>query len=42
MRLRSEVIHDAAALARLAAPWRGLLDRTASPSPSKTPTWLLA
>jgi CelD/BcsL family acetyltransferase involved in cellulose biosynthesis len=42
MSLRSEVIHDAAALARLAAPWRRLLDRTTSPSPSKTPTWLLA
>lgn len=42
MSLRPEVIHDAAALARLAAPWRELLDRAASPSPSKTPTWLLA
>lgn len=42
MSLRPEVIHDAAALARLTVAWRGLLDRTASPSPSKTPTWLLA
>ena len=42
MSLRSEVIHDAAALARLAAPWRALLDRSTAPSPCKTPTWLLA
>jgi CelD/BcsL family acetyltransferase involved in cellulose biosynthesis len=42
MSLRSEIIHDAAALARLAVPWRALLDRAAAPSPSKTPTWLLA
>lgn len=42
MSLRSEVIHDAAALARLTVPWRALLDRSAAPSPSKTPTWLLA
>jgi CelD/BcsL family acetyltransferase involved in cellulose biosynthesis len=42
MSLRTEVIHDAAALARLTAPWRALLDRAAAPSLSKTPTWLLA
>jgi len=42
MSLRSEVIHDAAALARLSVPWRQLLERAASPSLSKTPTWLLA
>lgn len=42
MSLRTEIIHDAAALARLTVPWRGLLDRAASPSLSKTPTWLLA
>ena len=42
MSLRSEVIHDVAALARLTVPWRALLERAASPSPSKTPTWLLA
>lgn len=42
MSLGSEVIHDAAALARLAAPWRALLDRSAAPSLTKTPTWLLA
>jgi CelD/BcsL family acetyltransferase involved in cellulose biosynthesis len=42
MSLRPEVIHDAAVLARLTAPWRALLDRAAAPSPSKTPTWLLA
>src|SRR5512143_1447255 len=42
MSLRSEVIHDAAALARLTVPWRALLDRAAAPSLTKTPTWLLA
>ena len=42
MSLRAEVIHDAAALARLTAPWRALLDRAAAPSLTKTPTWLLA
>jgi len=42
MSLRSEVIHDAAALARLTAPWRALLARAAAPSLTKTPTWLLA
>jgi CelD/BcsL family acetyltransferase involved in cellulose biosynthesis len=31
-----------AALARLVEPWRALLDRAAAPSPTKTPTWLLA
>lgn len=42
MRLRSEVIDDAAGLVRLTAAWRGLLARASAPSPSKTPTWLLA
>jgi CelD/BcsL family acetyltransferase involved in cellulose biosynthesis len=42
MRLRPEVIDDAAVLARLTVPWRALLDRSGAPSPSKTPTWLLA
>src|SRR5262249_41636243 len=41
MSLRAEVIHDVAALAQLAAPWRALLDRAVAPSLSKTPTWLL-
>lgn len=40
--LRSEVIEDVAGLTRLTAAWRGLLTRASSPSPSKTPTWLLA
>jgi CelD/BcsL family acetyltransferase involved in cellulose biosynthesis len=42
MSLRAEVIHDAAALARLTVPWRALLDRASAPSLCKTPTWLLA
>jgi len=42
MSLRSEVIDNPAGLARLTAAWRGLLARASSPSPSKTPTWLLA
>jgi hypothetical protein len=42
MSLRAEIIHDAAALARLTVPWRALLDRAAAPSLCKTPTWLLA
>jgi len=42
MSLRSEVITDAAALARLTVPWRALLDRAAAASLTKTPTWLLA
>jgi len=42
MSLRSEMIDDVAGLARLSAAWRGLLARASAPSPSKTPTWLLA
>jgi CelD/BcsL family acetyltransferase involved in cellulose biosynthesis len=42
MSLRSEVIDDAEVLARLAPAWRVLLARASAPSPSKTPTWLLA
>jgi CelD/BcsL family acetyltransferase involved in cellulose biosynthesis len=41
-RLRSEVIDDVGALARLTTAWRNLLARASAPSPSKTPTWLLA
>ena len=42
MSLRSEMIDDVAGLARLTPAWRGLLARASAPSPSKTPTWLLA
>lgn len=42
MSLRGDVIDDAVGLARLTAAWRGLLARASAPSPSKTPTWLLA
>jgi CelD/BcsL family acetyltransferase involved in cellulose biosynthesis len=42
MSLRSEVIDDVAGLVRITAAWRGLLARASAPSPSKTPTWLLA
>jgi CelD/BcsL family acetyltransferase involved in cellulose biosynthesis len=42
MSLRSEMIDDIAGLARLSTAWRGLLARASAPSPSKTPTWLLA
>jgi len=42
MSVRSDVIDDVAGLARLTPAWRGLLARASAPSPSKTPTWLLA
>ncbi|HET9626734.1 MAG TPA: GNAT family N-acetyltransferase [Kofleriaceae bacterium] len=42
MSLRTEVIEDVAGLVRLVPAWRALLARSSAPSPSKTPTWLLA